>query len=412
MSGRDHVVGVDLGTSSVRVVVGRSTSDNQVEVLGYGESESDGLRKGTVVNIERTIHSIELALRAAQKMSGRRIHSAFVSISDGHIQSFDSHGIFAIKRRDYEIAANDVAHVLEAAQAVKIPVGREVLHGFPKDYAVDGRRGIKDPVGIIGVRLEADVHIVTGSTTSVQNIIKCMNRAGCEVEDIVLEAYASGESVLTREERELGVALIDFGGGTTDYAVFADGVISHSNVLSLAGGHVTNDIAVGLRTSTGKAEDIKIRFGCALGSMVDDDEVVTVHGIADNVREVLRRGLVEIIEARMDEIFGLIGADLERAGCRKQFPAGVVITGGSVLMDGCDELAAAVLKCPVRVGRPLDLVCEDEELASPEFACVVGLVRHGLHLRQSGQRGRYRSPRWPQRVYSHMRAFVENYLWG
>lgn len=200
MAARDHVVGVDLGTSSVRVVVGRTSDDSQVEILGHGSSESDGLRKGAVVNIERTVVSIETALRAAQKSSGRRLHSAFVSISDGHIQSFDSHGIFAIKRRDHEIAGSDVTHVLEAAQAVKIPVDREVLHAFPKEYMVDGQHGINDPVGIVGVRLEADVHIVTGATASIQNIIKCMNRAGCEVEDIVLDAYASGESALTREE--------------------------------------------------------------------------------------------------------------------------------------------------------------------------------------------------------------------
>lgn len=412
MSARDHVVGVDLGTSSVRVVVGRTADDNQVEILGHGSSESDGLRKGTVVNIERTVESIETALRAAQKSSGRRLHSAFTSISDGHIQSFDSHGIFAIRRRDHEIAGSDVTRVLEAAQAVKIPVDREVLHVFPKEYMVDGQHGINDPVGIVGVRLEADVHIVTGASTSIQNIIKCMNRAGCEVEDIVLDAYASGESALTREERELGVALIDFGGGTTDCAVFSDGVIRHSNVLALAGSHVTNDIAIGLRTPAAKAEDIKMRHGCALVSMVGEDEVITVNGMGKDVRHVLRGGLVEIIEARMDEILGLVNADLGRAGCRRLFPAGLVLTGGSVLMDGTAELAEAILKCPVRIGRPLDLIGDVDELDSPEFACATGLVRYGLQLRTSGRHGRYRPPRWPQRLYSRVRDFLENSLWG
>jgi len=412
MSARDHVVGVDLGTSNVRVVVGRAASDNQIEILGYSENPSEGVRKGAVVNIEKTIFSIETALRAAQKMSGRRIHSAFVSISDAHIQSFDSHGIYAIRRRDHEIAASDVVHVLEAAQAVKIPVDREVLHVFPKEYTVDGQHGIKDPVGIIGVRLEADVHIVTGSTTSVHNIIKCMNRAGCEVDDIVLEAYASGESALSREERDLGVALIDFGGGTTDCAVFSDGVISHSKVLALAGCHVTNDIAVGLRTPASKAEDVKIRHGCSLVSTVDDDELVTVQGVAHNVRHVLRRGLIEIIEARMDEIFGLVNADLERTGCRKLFPAGAVLTGGSTLMDGTTELAESILKCPVRIGSPLGVVGNIDQIEGPEFACATGLVRYGLQLRMSGRRGRYRPPKWPQRMFSRTREFVENYLWG
>ncbi len=415
MAARDHVVGVDLGTSNVRVVVGRAASDNQIEVLGYGVSESEGLRKGAVVNIERTIGSIERALRAAQKMSGRRIHSAFVSMSDGHIQGFDSHGIIAIRRRDHEIVASDVAHVLEAAQAVKIPVDREVLHVFPKEYMVDGQHGITDPVGIVGVRLEVDVHIVTGSTTSIQNIIKCMNRAGCEVEDIVLDAYASGESALTREERELGVGLIDFGGGTTDCAVFSDGVIRHSKVLALAGGHVTNDIAIGLRTPPSKAEEVKTRYGCALLSMVDEDEVITVNGMAKDVRHMLRRGLVEIIEARVDEILGLVNADLGRAGCRKLYPAGIVLTGGSVLMEGTTELAEAIVKCPVRIGRPLGLVGEPEELDGPEWTCATGLVRYGLQLRMAGQRGRYRSPSWPQRVYARARAsieFIENYLSG
>jgi cell division protein FtsA len=412
MPARDHVVGIDLGTSSVHVVVGRASSDGEIEILGFGTCESKGLRKGTIVNIEQTVTSIETAMRAAHKMCGRRLHSAFVSISDGHIQSFDSHGIIAIKNRNSEIANHDVANVLEAAQAVKIPVDREVLHVSPKNYIVDGQQGIKDPVGIMGVRLETYVHIVTAASSSVQNIIKCVNRAGCEVEEIVLEAYASGESVLTPEERELGVLLVDFGGGTTDSAVFTEGVIHHSKVLALAGGHVTNDISVGLRTPAARAEEIKIQHGVAMASMVDDNEVVTVPGIANNVRHVLRRGLVDIIEARMDEIFGLLNADLERAGCRKLFPAGAVLTGGGTLMEGTAELAEAVMRCPVRIGRPRDFVGQVEELDDPRFACATGLVRNGLRLRSAGKLGRHRSPSWSNKMYTKTREFVEHFLWG
>lgn len=409
---RDHVVGVDLGTSSVHVAVGRGTLDGEVEILGFGTSESRGLRKGTIVNIEQTVHAIESALRDAHKMSGRRLHSVFVSISDGHIQSFDSHGIIAIKNRDSEITSQDVSNVLEAAQAVKIPVDREVLHVSPKNFIVDGQQGICDPVGIMGVRLETYVHIVTASSSSVQNIIKCVNRAGCEVEDIVLDAYASGESTLTPEERDLGALLVDFGGGTTDSAVFTEGVIHHSKVLALGGGHVTNDISVGLRTPAQRAEEIKIGHGAAMASMVDDTEVVTVPGISNNVRHVLRRGLVDIIEARLDEIFGLLHADLERAGCRKLFPAGAVLTGGGILTEGTQELAEAVLRCPVRTGRPRDIVGKVEGLDDPRYACVIGLLRSGLQSRSAGKRGRFRSPGWPSRMFTKAREFTEHFLWG
>ena len=412
MAPRDHVVGIDLGTSSVHVVVGRGTPDGEVEVLGFGTCESKGLRKGTVVNIEQTVGAIESAMRDAHKMSGRRVHTAFVSISDGYIQSFDSHGIIGIKNRDSEITAHDIANVLEAAEAVKIPADREVLHVSPKHYIVDGQQGIKDPIGIMGVRLETYVHIVTAASSSVQNIIKCVNRVGCEVEDVVFEAYASAESVLTPEERELGVLLVDFGGGTTDFAVFADGVIHHSNVLALAGGHVTNDLAVGLRTPQSCAEQIKLKYGAALASMVDDNDVVMVPGISNNVRHVLRRGVVDIMEARMDEVFSLISADLERAGCRKLFPAGVVLTGGGVLTDGTPELVEAIMRCPVRIGRPRDIVGEVEGLDDPRYACVMGLVRTGLQLRSEGKRGRYRSPALPSRIFSKSREFIERFFWG
>lgn len=412
MPARDHVVGIDLGTSSVHVAVGRGVPDGEVEILGFGTCESGGLRKGTIVNIERTVHAIETALRDAHKMSGRRLHRAFVSISDGLIQSFDSHGIIGIKNRDSEITTHDVTNVLEAAQAVKIPVDREVLHVSPKNFIVDGQHGIKDPVGIMGVRLETYVHIVTAACSSVQNIIKCVNRASCDVEEIVLEAYASGASVLTPEERDLGVLLVDMGGGTTDCAVFTEGVIHHSKVLALAGNNVTNDISVGLRTPSARAEEIKIRHGAAMASMVDDNEVVTVPGIANNVRHVLRRGLVDIIEARLDEILGLLYADLERAGCRKLFPAGAVLTGGGILTEGTEELAETVMRCPVRIGRPRDLVGEVEGLDDPRYACVTGLVRNGLQLRSEGKRGKYRPPAWPVKAFTRVREYVEHFLWG
>jgi cell division protein FtsA len=370
------IVGLDIGTSKVCAIVGEMT-ERGVEVIGVGSHLSQGLRKGVVINIESTVESIKKAVEEAELMAGCEINSVFTGIAGGHIKGFNSHGIVAVKNK--EVSERDVERVIDAAKAVAIPMDREVLHILPQDYIIDEQDGIKEPLGMSGVRLEAKVHIVTGAVTSAQNIIKCCNRTGLNVADIVLEPLASAEAVLSSEEKELGVALVDMGGGTTDIALFHDGAVKHTAVLAIGGNHLTSDIAAGLRTPTGEAEKIKQRYGYARTNMVTRDERVEVPSVGGrNSRTISRQILCEIIEPRLDEIFQLIRREIAKSGYDGSLASGVVMTGGSTLLSGMVEMGEDVMGMPARLGVPMHVGGLVDVISSPIYATGVGLVLYGM----------------------------------
>jgi len=370
------IVGLDIGTSKVCAIVGERTEQG-VEVIGVGSHLSQGLRKGVVINIESTVESIKKAVEEAELMAGCEIKSVFTGIAGGHIKGFNSHGIVAVKNK--EVSERDVERVIDAAKAVAIPMDREVLHILPQDYIIDEQDGIKEPLGMSGVRLEAKVHIVTGAVTSAQNIIKCCNRTGLNVADIVLEPLASAEAVLTSEEKELGVALVDMGGGTTDIALFHDGAVKHTAVLAIGGNHLTSDIAAGLRTPIGEAEKIKQRYGYARTNMVTRDEKVEVPSVGGrNPRTISRQILCEIIEPRLDEIFQLIRREIAKSGYDGSLASGVVMTGGSTLLPGMVEMGEDVMGMPARLGVPMHVGGLVDVISSPIYATGVGLVLYGM----------------------------------
>ena len=370
------VVGLDIGTSKVCAIVGEMT-EHGVEIIGLGSHASQGLRKGVVINIESTTNSVKKAVEEAALMAGCEIHTVFTSISGGHIKAFNSHGIVAVKNK--EVAQRDLERVIDAAKAVAIPMDREVLHVLPQDYIIDEQDGIKEPLGMSGVRLEAKVHIVTGAVTSAQNIVKCCNRTGLNVAEIVLAPLAAAEAVLSDEERELGVVLVDMGGGTTDIALYHDGTLKHTAVLGIGGNHVTNDIAAGLRTPFNDAERIKQRYGFAKARMVTDDERVEVPSVAGKgAGTVSRQILCEIIEPRLDEIFELIQREIAKSGYEGSLASGVVITGGSMLLPGAVEMAERSFGLPVRLGLPAHVGGLVDVIDSPAYAAAVGLVLHGM----------------------------------
>ncbi len=369
------IVGLDIGTTKICCVVGES-SEKGVSIIGIGTHPSVGLRKGVVVNIESTVESIQKAIEEAELMAGCEITQVYAGIAGGHIKGFNSHGIIAIKER--EVTQRDVERVIDAAKAVAIPPDREVIHILPQEFIVDEQDGIRDPLGMSGVRLEARVHIVTGAVTSAQNIIKCANRAGLDVCDIVLESLASAETVLTQEERALGAALIDFGGGTTDLAIFEGNCIKHTAVLALGGNNLTNDISVGLRTPLSEAEIIKRRYGCCLTSLIHKDETIEVPSVGGRMpRQVSRQILGEIMEPRVEEIFTLIQREMVRSGYAEHCASGVVITGGSSLAEGMTELGEQVFNMPVRIGYPRGFGGLTDIVNSPMYATGAGLVIYG-----------------------------------
>jgi len=373
------VVGLDIGTTKICTVVGEVV-DGQVQIIGLGTHPSKGLRKGVVVNIESTVQSIKRAVEEAELMADCHITSVYAGIAGGHIKGINSHGIIAVKNK--EITSNDVRRVIDAASAVAIPMDREIIHVLPQEFIVDGQDGIKDPVGMSGIRLEGKVHIVTGAITSAQNIIKCANRAGLDVADIVLEQLGSSEAVLTPEEKELGAAIIDIGGGTTDLVIFSNGSIKHTAVFSLAGSHITHDISVGLRTPIEEAEKIKIRYGCALTSMVRKDETIEVPSVGGRRPRVLsRQTLAEIIEPRVEEILTLVYEEVVRMGYAHLIPAGVILTGGSSIMEGVPELTEQIFNLPVRRGIPTGISGLVDLVSSPIYATGVGLVLYGSRNR-------------------------------
>ena len=369
------VVGLDIGTTKICTVVGEVV-EGQCNIIGLGTFPSKGLRKGVVINIESTVQSIKKAIEEAELMAGCRISSVYAGIAGGHIKGINSHGVIAVKNR--EIGPNEVKRVIDDASAVAIPMDREVIHIIPQEFIVDDQDGIKDPIGMSGVRLEGRVHIVTGAITSAQNIIKCANRAGLDVDDIVLEQLGSSDAVLTPEEKELGVTIIDIGGGTTDLVIFINGSIKHTAVFSLAGSHVTSDISVGLRTPLEEAEKIKKRYGCALSSLVRKDETIEVPSVGGRKPRILsRQTLAEIIEPRVEEILTLVHNEVVRMGYANLMASGVILTVGSAILEGVPELAEQIFNLPVRRGTPIGIGGLVDLVNSPIYATGVGLVLYG-----------------------------------
>ncbi len=371
----DVIVGIDFGTTKICVVVGRMTSDG-IEIIGVGKEPSLGIRKGVVVNIPHTVEAIKKAVEVAEMMSGVEITRAYVGIAGGHIKAFNSAGVVAVK--DKEITQHDVDRAIDAAKAVAIPLDREVIHVIPQEYKINDEEGVKDPIGMAGVRLEAKVHVVTGAVSSAQNIIKCANQAGISVIDIVLEPLASAEAALTPDERELGVAMVDIGGGTTDIALFARGSVIHTGVIAMGGNHITNDIAVGLRCGIQDAEKIKVASGSAMSSLFTNDEPIEVPALGGHrKKEISRSVLSKIIEPRVEEIFSLVGRELASSGQRHMMSTGMVLTGGASLLQGTAELAEFLLEMPVRRGSPQGVTGLLDVVSSPMYSTAVGLLLYG-----------------------------------
>ena len=370
------VVGLDIGTSKVVAIVGEVNPEGEIQIIGIGTQPSRGLKRGVVVNIESTVQSIQRAVEEAELMASCQIRSVYAGIAGSHIRSINSHGIVAIKEK--EVTTADVARVIEAAKAVAIPADQQILHVLPQEFVIDDSEGIRDPISMSGVRLEAKVHLVTGAVSAAQNIIKCVRRCGLEVDDIILEQLASSSSVLTDDEKDLGVCLVDIGGGTTDIAVFADGAIRHTAVIPIAGDQVTNDIAVALRTPTQYANDLKIKYACALRQLAAEGETIEVPSVGDREpRRLSRQTLAEVVEPRYEELLNLVQAELRRSGFEEICAAGVVLTGGSSKMEGVIELAEEIFHMPVRLGYPQYVSGLVDVVRNPIHATGVGLLLFG-----------------------------------
>ncbi len=372
------VVGLDIGTSKVVAIVGELSADGELEIVGIGSHRSAGLKKGVVVNIESTVQSIQRAVEEAELMAGCQIHSVYAGIAGSHIRSLNSHGIVAIK--DREVFSQDLDRVIDAAQAVAIPADQKILHILPQEYLIDEQEGVKEPLGMSGVRLEAKVHLVTCAVNAAQNIEKCIRRCGLEVEDIILEQLASSYAVLTDDEKELGVCMVDIGGGTTDIAIFTEGSIRHTGVIPIAGDQVTNDIAMALRTPTMYAEEIKIKYACALAKLAGPDETIKVPSVGDREpRDLSRQALAEVVEPRYDELFTLVQAELRRSGFEDLVAAGIVLTGGTSKMEGVIELAEEIFHMPVRLGTPQNVRGLSDIVNNPIYSTGVGLLQYAKH---------------------------------
>jgi cell division protein FtsA len=402
--GGDIIVGLDIGTTKICAIVGEVT-DEGIDIIGIGSHPSKGLRKGVVVNIEATVASIRRAIEEAEAMAGTEITHVYTGIAGGHIKGFGSRGVVALK--DREVRDADVARVIDQAKTVNIPVDREVIHVLPQEFIVDEQGGIKEPLGMTGARLEAKVHIVTGAVASAQNIVKCANRTGLNVCDIVLQPLASSEAVLTEEEKELGVCLVDIGGGTTDIAIFSGGSIAHTAVIALGGNNLTNDIAVGLRTPVHEAERIKQKYGSSIANMVDKSEMIEVPSVGGREPRVMgRQILAEILEPRVEEIFQLVQREVERNGFSEMLTSGVVITGGSTLLPGMPELAEEIMGVPVRRGVPRGIGGLVDVVKSPIYATGVGLVIYGAK-HQDKRTFRIREENVFKKVKTRMREWLE-----
>ena len=371
------VVGLDIGTSKIVAIVGELGPEGQLEIIGIGSHSSRGLKKGVVVNIDSTVQSIQRAVEEAELMAGCQIQSVFAGIAGSHIRSMSSHGIVAI--RDREVFQPDIDRVIDAAQAVAIPADQKILHILPQEFLIDSQEGIKEPLGMSGVRLEAKVHLVTCAVNAAQNIEKCIQQCGLAVDDIILEQLASSFAVLTDDEKDLGVCLVDIGGGTSDIAIFTEGAIKHTAVIPIAGDQVTNDIAMALRTPTQNAEEIKIKYGCALASLAGENETIKVPSVGErDDRDLSRQALAEVIEPRYEELFTLIQAELRRSGFEDLIPAGIVLTGGTSKMEGVVELAEEIFHMPVNIGKPKSVAGLSDIVRNPIYATSVGLLQYGL----------------------------------
>jgi len=372
------IVGLDIGTTKVCAIIGEINETGQLEIIGVGTTPSRGLRRGVVINIESTVKSIQNAVESAELMSGREVHGVYTGVAGGHIEGINSRGVVAVTGKDREITKEDIDRVIDAAKAIVIPMDREVLHVIPQEFIVDQQGGIKNPAGMVGVRLEAEAHIITGAVTSAQNIVKCVNRAGFKVNDIVLEPLASSKAVLTPDERELGVLLIDLGGGTTDVLVHLEGAPYHTEVLSIGGEQVTSDVSIMLKTPLEAAEKIKKEHGCCYVPAVMEDEEVVIPGVGGRPpRKIGRRAMAEIIQPRMAEILGMVKEQIEKKGYLHLLGGGVVLTGGGSLLAGTGELASEIFGLPARVGYPAKLGGLVEEYHDPMFSTGVGLVMYG-----------------------------------
>ncbi|UZW73845.1 cell division protein FtsA [Alkalimarinus sediminis] len=377
------IVGLDIGTSKVVAIVGQETPEGGVEVIGIGSHPSKGLKRGVVVNIETTVQAIQRAIEEAELMAGCEIHSVYAGIAGSHIRSLNSHGIVAVRER--EVVQADIERVIDAAQAVAIPADQKILHILPQEYVIDSQEGIKEPLGMSGVRLEAKVHLVTCAVNAAQNIEKCVKRCGLDVDDIILEQLASSYAVLTDDEKELGVCVVDIGGGTTDVAIFTGGSIRHTAVIPIAGDQVTNDIAMALRTPTQNADEIKIKYACALTQLAGADETIKVPSVGDRPpRDLSRQALAEVVEPRYEELFTLIQSELRRSGFEDLIAAGIVLTGGTSKMEGAVELAEEIFHMPVRLASPQGVTGLSDVVNNPMFSTGVGLLMYGLKQQGMG----------------------------
>jgi len=377
------IVGLDIGTSKVVAIVGQNTPEGNVEVIGIGSCPSKGLKRGVVVNIETTVQAIQRAIEEAELMAGCEIHSVYAGIAGSHIRSLNSHGIVAVRER--EVVQADIERVIDAAQAVAIPADQKILHILPQEFVIDNQEGIKEPLGMSGVRLEAKVHLVTCAVNAAQNIDKCVKRCGLDVDDIILEQLASSYAVLTDDEKELGVCVVDIGGGTTDMAIFTGGSIRHTAVIPIAGDQVTNDIAMALRTPTQNADEIKIKYACALTQLAGADETIKVPSVGDRPpRDLSRQALAEVVEPRYEELFTLIQSELRRSGFEDLIAAGLVLTGGTSKMEGAVELAEEIFHMPVRLASPQGVTGLADVVNNPMYSTGVGLLMYGLKQQGMG----------------------------
>src|SRR3954464_8940947 len=377
-----YIVGLDVGTSTVSCVVGESLDDGSLDIVGIGTTESRGIKRGVVVNLEAAIDSIKKTIEEAELMAGIQLHSGPLALAGPHVKGFNSRGVIAVAGKNREITREDVRGAVDGAKAVALPAGREILHVLPQDFVVDEQDGIGAPVGMTGARLEVNVHVVTGAVSSTQNIVSCVNRAGVTVADTVTEQLAAAEAVLTADEKELGVALVDIGGGTADVAIYERGSLWHTGVIAVGGDHFTNDIAVGLRTPIPDAEKVKRKNGCALSSMVDEDDPIEVASVGGRKpRLMARRILSEILQPRAEEIFHLVWDEIRRAGYEKSLNSGIVLTGGGAILDGMPEIAEQIFDLPIRRGCPGGVGGLADHVNSPVFATPVGLVLYGYRNR-------------------------------
>ncbi|MFC1541377.1 cell division protein FtsA [Candidatus Latescibacterota bacterium] len=389
MGKEDIKVGIDVGTTKIAVAVSRIEEDAKPKIIGLGTSPCEGLRRGVVINLEKTVEAITSAVNEAELMAGVEIGEAYVGIAGDHIKSLNSHGVIAVSRVDKTITEKDIDRVIDAAKAIRLPEEREIIHVIPQEFIVDNQNGIKNPLDISGVRLEAEIHIVTGAMTAIKNVVKCVNRAGIHVVDIVLQPLASSYAVLDRDEKELGCALIDIGGGTSDLAVFHEEAIRYTSVIGLGGKNVTSDIAIGLRTPYENAETIKVKYGCALRSMASKDETIEVPGPGEREPRVVSLDILgTIIEPRMEEIFSLAKQELQNNEYTGRLGSGIVLTGGASLIRGSAELAEQVFDMPVNIGYPRGFGGGLTDIFNnPSYATVLGLIKYGIE--SSNKTGQY-----------------------